>query len=195
MRVAVWLMADWELEHSAESEASPEKIWERYTDVEQWSEWSKGVAESTLEGEFEAGGKGTTKPPNLPRTRFELIEVEPERRFVSQSKLPGGTMRFDHLLEPANGGSRITHKVTLAGPLSFVWKPIVSRIVTRELADGVERLAELAAKKQEEAKREAEDKEKRQERLEKADQEFRSEIEKTSRGEGDQGGASVPGAG
>jgi polyketide cyclase/dehydrase/lipid transport protein len=188
-------MADWEFEHSAESEAPPGKIWDHYADVEQWSEWSKGVEESTLDGEFEAGSKGTTKPPNLPRTRFELIEVEPERRFVSQAKLPGGTLRLDHLLEPANGGSRITHKATLAGPLSFVWKPVVSRIVSRELPDGVERLAELAVEKEEEAEKEAEDKQKRKSRLREADEEFKAEIEKTSRGEGDQGGASVPGTG
>lgn len=186
-------MANWEFEHSAECEAPPAKVWERYTDVEHWREWSKGVKDSSLEGEFEVGSKGTLKPPQLPKSRFELVEVEPERRFVSKAKLPGGTLRFEHMIEPANGGTRITHRATFAGPLNFVWIPVIGRIVKRELPDGVERLAELAVEKEEEAREEAEKEEELKARLEKADEQFKEEIEKTSRGEGDQGGASLPG--
>lgn len=186
-------MADWEFEHSAESEAPPVKIWERYTDVAQWHEWSKGVEKSSIEGEFEVGSEVTSKPPSLPRSRFELIEVEPERRFVSKGKIPGGTLTFEHMIEPTNGGTRITHRAELAGPLGFLWTPLIGRIIKRELPAGVERLAELAVEKEELARREAEEKEKRQARLKQADEQFSEEIEKTSRGEEDQGGASLPG--
>ena len=41
-------MAKLDIEHTAESRAKPESVWERYTDVEEWREWSKGVEESTL---------------------------------------------------------------------------------------------------------------------------------------------------
>jgi carbon monoxide dehydrogenase subunit G len=186
-------MADWKVEHSAESEAPPASVWERYADVEEWREWSKGVEESSLEGEFEVGSKGTVKPPNLPRSRFELVEVEPERCFVSQSKLPGGTLRLEHAIEPANGGTRITHKATFAGPLSSVWSRLVGRFVERDLPDSVERLAELTVEKEEEARKQAEEKKERQARLHEADEKFKEEIEKTSSGERDAGGASLPG--
>jgi hypothetical protein len=186
-------MADLVCEHSAESATPPAGIWERYTDVEQWHEWSKGVEESRLEGDFEVGSKGTTKAPNLPKIGFELIEVEPERRFVSKAKLPGGTLAFEHMIEPTNGGTRITHRATLAGPLNFFWNPLIGRIVKRELPASVERLADLAVEKEEEAREEAQRKEEREARLEKADEHFREEIEKTSPGEGDAGGASLPG--
>jgi len=188
-------MANWEFEHSAESKAQPASVWERYTDVEHWREWSpKGVEESSLEGEFEAGSKGTSKAPHLPKGRFELVEVEPERRFVSKGKLPGGTLIFEHMIEPTNGGTRITHRATLAGPLTFLWSPVIGRIIKRGLPDGVERLAALAVEKEDEARKEAEEEEEREARLGEADEQFKAEIEKTSQGEGDQGGASVPGA-
>lgn len=187
-------MADWEFEHSAESEAPPAGVWERYTNVDEWREWSKGVEESSLEGEFEVGSQGTSKPPNLPKSRFELIEVEPERRFVSKSKLPGGTLRLEHMIEPANGGTRITHRAKFEGPLSVVWIPVVGRIIKRELPDSVERLAELAVEKEEEAAKKAEQEEERKARLKEADEQFKAEIEKTSRGDEDRGGASLPGA-
>lgn len=186
-------MAGWECEHSADSEAPPPSVWERYSDVEMWREWSRGVEESSLDGEFEAGSKGTLKAPQLPRSRFELAEVEPERRFVSTSRLPGGTIRLEHVLEPIDAGTRITHRATIDGPLSPVWTRVVGRVVERDLHASVDRLAEIAVEKEEEARREADEDRRREERLAKADERFKEEIEKTSTGEGDGGGASLPG--
>lgn len=186
----------WEMEHSAETEAEPAAVWERYTDVEHWKEWSPdGVEESSLDGEFKAGSTGESKAPHLPKGKFELIEVEPERRFVSKAKFPGGNLTFEHELEPTDGGTRITHRATLDGRLSFLWNPVMSRIIKRGLPSGVERLAELAPEKEKEARKEAKEDEEREERLKKADEQFKEEIERTSSGEGDQGGASVPGTG
>jgi uncharacterized protein YndB with AHSA1/START domain len=185
----------WTSEHSAKSDAPPEAVWNRYTDVENWNEWSKkGVEESSIDGDFEVGTSGTSKAPHLPKGKFEVITVEPERKFASKASLPGASLVFEHELEPADGGTRITHRATLDGPLAVVWTPLISRIVKRGLPDGVERLAELAVEKQEEDRREEEQEKEREERLKKADEEFKEEIEKTSSGEGDRGGASVPGS-
>jgi hypothetical protein len=187
-------MSNWKVEHSAESEASPESIWERYTDVELWSEWSKGVEESELDGEFEVGSKGTVKPPNLPRSTFELVEVEPERSFTSQAKLPLGTICLEHRLEPSNGGTKITHRTTIDGPLDFVWSRVVGWVVKRELAPSVDRLAELAVEKEKQAAKAEEEKEQRKERLHKADKQLKEEIERTApEGREDSGAASLPG--
>ncbi len=186
----------WQCEHSADSKAKPDAVWERYTDVDNWSEWStKGVEHSTLEGEFEVGSKGESKAPHLPKGEFELIEVEPERKFASKATMPGATLLFEHELEPSGEGTRITHRATLDGPLAFVWQPVVGRIIERGLAPGVEKLAELAPKKEEEARKEAKADEEREERLKEADEKFKQEIEATV-GEGkDAGGASLPGTG
>jgi hypothetical protein len=185
----------WQCEHSAESEASPEAVWRRYVDVENWSEWSKkGVEESSIDGDFEVGTTGTSKAPHLPKGKFELVAVEPEKRFASKAKLPGATLLFEHMLEPADGGTRITHRATLDGPLTFLWSPVVGVIIKRGMPDSVECLADLAVEKEEEQRQEEEKAEQREERLEKADEEFKREIEKTSQGEGDRGGASVPGS-
>jgi hypothetical protein len=183
----------WELEHSADSKASAEAVWERYTDVENWREWSpKGVEESGLEGQFEVGSKGFSKAPHLPKGRFELVEVEPERRFVSQAKLPGARLHFEHRVEPRDGGTRITHRASLEGPLAPVWRPLIGPIIERGLPTGVERLAEVAVEKQKEAEREAIEAKEREKRLKEADEQFKEELKKTAHGH-DPGGASVPG--
>jgi uncharacterized protein YndB with AHSA1/START domain len=185
----------WNCEHSADSDASPEAVWRRYTDVEHWRDWSKkGVEESSIDGDFEAGTTGMSKAPHLPKGKFELVAVEPEKRFVSKAKLPGATLLFEHKIEPAGGGTRITHRATLDGPLTFLWTPVVGRIIQRGMPDGVERLAELAVEKEEEERQQEEDEKEHEERLKKADEDFQREIEKTSQGDEDRGGASVPGS-
>jgi len=119
--------------------------------------------------------------------------VEPQQRFASKAKLPGGTLVFEHMVEPTDGGARITHRATLDGPLTFLWSPVIGRIIKRGMPDGVDLLAELAVEKGEEERKEAEEEKEREAKREKTDEQFKDEIEKTSR-EGDKGGASVPGA-
>ena len=136
----------WRFEHSAESAADPNAVWRRYLDVEHWSEWSRqGVEWSRIDGRFEVGTRGKSKPPGSPPLRFELVAVEPDASFSSEARLPGVQLRFDHVIEPRETGSRITHRVTLDGPLAFLYKRSVRKGVERGLPDGVERLAAMAA--------------------------------------------------
>jgi hypothetical protein len=136
----------WRFEHSAESAADPHMVWRRYVDVEHWCEWSRhGVERSRIDGPFEVGTKGKSKPPgSLPLT-FELVVVEPGASFTSKASLPGAHLRFDHVIEPSDAGSRITHRVTLDGPLAFLYRRAVRKGAERGLPDGVERLAVVAA--------------------------------------------------
>jgi hypothetical protein len=136
----------WSFEHSADSTAPPAAVWRRYLDVEHWCDWSRqGVEWSRIDGPFEVGTKGRTKPPDGRPISFRLIAVEPDKAFASQVKLPGGRVRFDHIIEPTSAGSRITHRVSVNGPLAFLYARFVRRGVERGLPDGVDRLAAMAA--------------------------------------------------
>jgi Polyketide cyclase / dehydrase and lipid transport len=136
----------WRFEHSAESAADPHAVWHRYVDVEHWCEWSRlGVERSHIDGPFAVGTTGESKAPGSPRLKFTLVAVEPDASFASEASLPGARLRFDHVIEPREPGSRITHRVTLDGPLAFLYTRTVRKGVERGLPDGVERLAALAA--------------------------------------------------
>jgi hypothetical protein len=136
----------WRFEHSTDSRAAPEKVWERYVDVENWCEWSQGGVEwSHIDGPFEVGTQGKSKPPGSRALKFQLVAVEPNSSFVSEARLPGGRLRFEHVIEPREAGSRITHRVALDGPLAFLYTRIVRKGVEQGLPDGVERLAAMAA--------------------------------------------------
>ena len=135
----------WRFEHSAESAGSPHDVWVRYLDVDHWCEWSRhGVEWSRIDGPFAVGTKGTSKAPRSPRMRFELVAVEPDGLFATEVRLPGGRLRFEHVIEPVGAGTRITHRVALAGPLAFLYVPMVRKGVEKGLPDGVDRLAAMS---------------------------------------------------
>jgi polyketide cyclase/dehydrase/lipid transport protein len=134
----------WQFEHSADSDAGPDEIWRRYVDVEHWSDWSPGVEWSRLDGPFEVGAKGKSKPPGSPTLRFRVVAVEPRVMFATRVRFPGAGLLFEHAIEPLATGARITHRATLTGPLASLYAPSVRRRTEQGLTDSVERLASVA---------------------------------------------------
>ena len=132
-------------EHSAESTAAKEDVWPFYSDVARWADWSPGVEWARLDGPFEIGTKGKSKPPSSPALRFRLTAVDPGTMFASEVRLPGARLFFEHHIEDLERGARITHRVTLSGPLSFLYLPSVRRTTEQALSHGVDRLAQMAA--------------------------------------------------
>jgi len=136
----------WCFEHSAVSAARPQAVWRHYEGVPNWCDWSRqGVEWSRIDGPFEVGTTGQSKPPGSRPLRFRLVVVEPNAVFASEATLPGGRLRFNHMVEPHDPGVRITHRVTLSGPLAFLYVPFVKASVEKGLPDGVERLAAMAS--------------------------------------------------
>jgi hypothetical protein len=136
----------WRFEHSADSAANPPSVWRHYVDVEHWCDWSQqGVEWSQIDGPFAVGATGRSKAPGSRALAFKLIRVEQDSAFVSQVRLPGACLTFEHVIEPLQRGSRITHRAMLEGALSFLYAPLVRRSVERGLPDGVNRLATIAA--------------------------------------------------
>ena len=135
------------VEHTTISTAAPYEIWKLYCDVTNWKTWDSGLESSTLGGEFHAGTAGTLTSKGGPALPFTLTEVEPERRFVDQTVLPGATLVFTHELEPTLDGTRITHRIEIIGPDAERYTQMFGdnlRDGLPEAVEGVSRLAELA---------------------------------------------------
>jgi Polyketide cyclase / dehydrase and lipid transport len=141
----------WQFEHRAKSAASKENVWARYADVANWSEWSvEGVEWSRLDGPFEVGSTGKSKPPGrLPAGSFRVDAVVPNEMYRSETKLPGARLLFEHIIEPADEGVTITHRAILDGPLARLWGRVLRKSMERGLPPGVERLAATTAADQE----------------------------------------------
>jgi len=123
--------------------STPEAVWQRWTDVENWSDWDESLLSSTLSGPFEVGTRGELTPHGMSAMPFELTEVTPLKSFSDSTPLPGATITFNHWLEQTAQGLKITHQATLSGE---AWQGYAERMgvhLEHGLKESVEKLAQL----------------------------------------------------
>ena len=140
----------WSTDATAETTATPAEVWERYVQVGRWKDWDHGIEASELQGPFAVGTLGRLKPVGAPSSSFVLTRVEPQRAFADRTalphrRLPLATLAFEHELVATPGGTRITHRVQIAGPLARLFVPLIGRKIASELPKAVRTLASIAA--------------------------------------------------
>ncbi len=134
-------MTDFEYEHSVETSARAEAVWDLWCEVDRRPEWDTSVRKLTLDGPFAAGTSGTMDIEGLPPLDFRLIEVEPGVAFTDETAIPGGVVRFAHRLEQLGDRVRVTYRVEVDGP-GEMGPGIVEDVP--EAMDALVRLAEKA---------------------------------------------------
>lgn len=96
------------------------RIFEIYSDVASWSRWDPDTAEASLDGPFARGTSGRLRPARGREVPMTLAEIDRDRRFIVESRIPLFRMRFDHELTPVPGGTLVVHRVTFSGLLALV---------------------------------------------------------------------------
>lgn len=91
------------------------KIWDMYSNVDNWRLWDGGVKSVQLSGNFCVGTNGLMEMVDGSTLPFTIIECIKERSFTTESKLDSIVVTFGHLLEKENGEIMITHTVTIEG--------------------------------------------------------------------------------
>jgi hypothetical protein len=137
-------MPAWSTEASAVTPATPEHVWALYEQVSAWKAWDHEVESSQLDGPFQAGTTGVLKPKGGPASKFQLTAVERARRFADVTRLPLARLAFEHTLTPIQGGTRIHHRVTIDGPLTFLFSRVIGRKIAAGLPHAVQSLAQAA---------------------------------------------------
>ena len=106
----------WTFEHSVMVRATREAAWAYWSDVAHWSVVDPAVEWARLDGPFEAGRHGQTKPAGAPATDWTLVAVEAGRRAVIEIAAPGAVVRFTWTLnDDEGGGARLTQRLELEG--------------------------------------------------------------------------------
>ena len=125
----------WTYEHSIETAARAETLFDILQDVGRWSEWNAGVERIELDGPFATGTSGVMVIPYLGSLSFRLAWVGEGRGFEDETEIPGAgvIVRVRHSLEPlAAGGTRITYRATVEGPASGPLGPEIGQAVTAD---------------------------------------------------------------
>src|SRR5438552_4726955 len=112
-------MASFSYAHTIETHATPSALWRLYADPDTWPTWDPDAERVTLDGPFATGSGGTMKFRDQEPLTYTLAEVEPERRFVDVTSVPGATIRFGHRIETRPDGSVLTHELQIEAEEPF----------------------------------------------------------------------------
>jgi len=106
----------WSFEHSVQSSVSREVAWRFWTDLANWPVVDASVESAQLNGAFEAGTTGTTKPRGLDPIEWHILEVQDGHRAVIEIPAPGAALRCVwQFADLPNGGAQITQQASLVG--------------------------------------------------------------------------------
>ncbi len=100
------------------------KVYDAFVDLSRWLEWNPHfrAVKPLSEGPLAVGSKARVALKLSPLASvWEVTELNPSRSFAwTTSSLPGLRLAFDHIAESADGGTRATLRIDIAGPLSFL---------------------------------------------------------------------------
>jgi uncharacterized protein YndB with AHSA1/START domain len=135
----------WDFEHSVEADVSRERAWAVWTDISNWPSWHPGVARAELDGPVAEGATGTVRAAGGPASTLNVLEVEPERRFVTEASERLMRLRFEHELADSDDGRlRLTQRVQMTGLATPLMRRTVGRRLERSIPEALAALIERA---------------------------------------------------
>jgi hypothetical protein len=123
-----------------------EQLWKLFANVNDWDKWDPGIEYARLEGQFKKGNTFLLKLKNGPKVRIELHEVIENRKFIDLTRFPLAKMYGEHTFDETPEGLKVTTKMTVSGPLGFLWRKIVAEDIVKGLPDEMSRQVEYASK-------------------------------------------------
>jgi hypothetical protein len=133
-------------EFSKEIKASEAKIWQIFTDVENWKEWIDGIEYSTIDGNFEDGTLVTIKNIKKPKSSSPLKDVVVNKSFILQVKMPLSKVDFIHEILKDNDVLKVRFAVEITGTLAFFFIAFFKKSVIKSLPIVAKKMVELAEK-------------------------------------------------
>ena len=127
-------------EDSAVIAAPASTVWEVYSDVEQWPEWTDSVTSVELldPGPLRVGSRARIRQPRLPVAEWTVTEIDEGRSFTWVARGPGVRSTGTHVVEPHGDGARgtaILVQAGLLGPLvGFLTRGLTKRYLAMEAA-------------------------------------------------------------
>lgn len=133
----------WDVKHSVVAEANLQKVWEFHANVDNWARIEGGAVEwIRLDGPFQAGVNGETKMRGQDPRHWRLAVVEPPRRSVIETELPGAVLRFTWTFEAlADARTRLSQHIKLEGPNSEAYVTDMEKHFAQNLRAGMEKIA------------------------------------------------------
>jgi hypothetical protein len=121
------------------------RVWQVWTDVNQWHTWQPDIERARLDGAFAVGNTFSLKPKGGPQVNIEIVAAEPGRKFTDLTRFPGARMYGDHEFVRHGDELEIRTTMRIEGPLAFVWRKLVAEDIVRGMPAQTEQLIARSA--------------------------------------------------
>ncbi|OBH28604.1 polyketide cyclase [Mycobacterium sp. E342] len=99
-------------EDSVEIDAPPQLVWDVFSDVQRWPEWTASV--TSLVGRdgptLEVGKRFTIKQPGMAKLVWQVTEIEPGSSWTWVQRSPGVRVSARHDVIPQPGGRTLVRQ-------------------------------------------------------------------------------------
>ncbi|MCH9620772.1 MAG: hypothetical protein S4CHLAM20_01760 [Chlamydiia bacterium] len=123
---------------------SKEQIWDRWKNIDNWSDWNDDLEHSKLNDTFETGGTFKLKPKGAPEVSLTLETVKEHESFTDCLHLPGAKMIGKHEMKETNEGLELTTTVSIQGMNSMLWVKLLGEKVAAKMPEQSDKLVEIA---------------------------------------------------
>ncbi len=124
-------------EDSVEIAAPPQLVWDVFTDVERWPEWTASVTSlAALDGPgLDIGKRFAIKQPGMTKLVWEVTEIDPGSSWTWVQRSPGGLVsaRHDVIAQPG-GRTMVRQQLDQRGVLGALVGRLMSKKTKRFLA-------------------------------------------------------------
>jgi len=113
------------VERSIVINAPTDRVWEAFVNLGDWPVWKPHMREVRLltEVPLVMGSRARIVLKSGLSSTCEVTEFSPGRSFTWEHSLLGSHLVFAHVVQPANGGSRVVLRIEASGLTAFVASP------------------------------------------------------------------------
>ncbi len=137
----------WETKHSVVANANRQTVWEFHSNVDNVAHVEGDAVSMTLDGPFQAGTRGTTKMVGQDPTHWQLVEVIPPERSVTEMELTEAVVRTTWTFEELpDDRTRLSQHMVLEGPGADAYVSVMEELFAGNIVKGMEKIAAEIAK-------------------------------------------------
>jgi hypothetical protein len=106
----------WQTEHSIETSAAPEAIWQQWSDVERWPEWNRDIERIEMDGPFGAGSRILMTPSGQEPVELRIAAAVEPGLFVDEADLGEIVVRTTHRIDRLDDKRvQVTYRMEITG--------------------------------------------------------------------------------
>ena len=133
----------WAFEHSVECKVDRNFAWQFWSNVSNWAEVDSSVEIAALDGPFQSGAKGSTKPRGGEPIHWQLEDVQDGRSAVVIIHVPGAVLRCSWMFDDSGvRRTRITQRATIVGDRAADYVLTVAPELENGIPQGMHKLAQ-----------------------------------------------------